>query len=316
MKTQILRVLALGRQRSPVRRSRRFRAIAAAAAVAMLGCWTGCSTTPPPKPPPAARVEAERLATQAARLQAEGNWKAAAVVWKRAGVQYALLNQAPELALTWHNEGTARRVLGDWETAKSLLERAATANAQGGRTSAWWRNQLALLQGEREHDSAAARTRVNRLEHSPGIPAEPRLAALWDHEVAALELLEGHAESALARAQRAQGAFRTLADTSGQAASLTLEAQILQRLGKPGEAEATARRALELYESLGDPQGIAVALATAGFAVAAQPGREDEARNFLARAESNFAALGREADKLAVARALAGLRSPSPAGQR
>lgn len=295
-----------------IQRARRLGALA----VVGFGLCSGCSTTPPPAALPPARVEAERLATQAARLQAEGNWKAAVVVWKRAGEQYALLNQTAELALAWHNEGTARRVLGDWEAARVLLERAATANAQGGRTQVWWRNQLALIQVEREHDPAAARTRVTDLEQTPGIPTEPRLAALWDHEVAALELLEGQAESALVRAQRVQTAYRQFADVPGLAASLTLEAQIFLRLGKFSDAEARAVQALERYESLADPGGIAVALATAGFAVAAQPGREDEARNFLTRAESNFAALRRDADRSAVARALAGLRSPAAEGRR
>lgn len=312
MNARLFRLRTLARPRPPVPWGGRVGAIA----TVVVGLCTGCSTTPPPVAPPPARVEADRLATQASRLQAEGNWKAAAVVWKRAGDRYALLNQTADLALAWHNEGTARRALGDWETARALLERAATANAQGGRTQVWWRNQLALIQGEREHDPAAARTRVNRLDQAPGTPTEPRLAALWDHEVAALELLEGHAESALVRVQRAQAVYHTLADQPGAAASLTLGAQILLRLGRPSEAESRAVQALGLFESLADPPGIAVALATAGFAAAAQPGREDEARNFLARAESNFAAMGRDAERSAVARALAGLRSPSPAAQR
>lgn len=271
--------------------------------------WAGCASSPPPPTKPAAVAEAERVATQAARFLAEGNWQGAAVWWKRAGEQYALLNLAPKSALAWHNEGLARRALGEWETARTLWERAAESNVRSGLTNAWWRNQLALLQGERERDAAAARVRAQPLVDRRATLTDVWLSALLDHELAALELVEDRASEALEKVQRAERVFGSLGDRTAQAASLILRAQVLRRLGRSEDSEAAWRSALAAYGQLGDPPGVAVALAGLGSLLATLEGRAAEAEGLLAQAEANLGGLRRDQDRLAVAAERAALRS-------
>jgi tetratricopeptide (TPR) repeat protein len=296
---------------------RAIRAGRAGAVLATVLASGGCSSKPPAPPAPAAVEEAARLAQQAGRYQADRNWTAAAEWWHRAGAQYQLLNQIPNAAVAWHNEGIARREVGDLKAAQELIARAAEANAALGQHEAWWRNQLALLQIENQVAPDRAAERLEMLQASPLETTDPRMRGLWAHEAARVWLRRGDTTAAFNLLAEARQQFHEAGDAGAFAAAGVTLARILRAQGRLAASEEIWRESLQIYEGLAMPRGIATALAGLGSCLAAQDEAEAraEARALLERAAQNLRALGLEDERAAVAEELASLdRAESKAG--
>lgn len=271
---------------------------------AVLTLLTACGSKPAPPPQPRAAAEAESLARQATRLQAEENWRGAADTWQRAVRQYRLLHREAETALAQHNEAQARRALGQSEPARTLLEAAADTNQALALTNAWWRNQIALLQVDLDLAPARAGTRLDALRSRLGeLRDQPGLTALFHHEEARLRLAQGRSADAQAALDRAAEMFRALRDEHGLAAIALTRARLLQEQN-PAQSEAAWRDALSRFESIAYPKGVALALAGLGAALAENPdpSHRRQARAILSQAIANLEALKLTADAEAASR--------------
>jgi tetratricopeptide (TPR) repeat protein len=275
-------------------------------AVAVL--FAGCAGRPQPSQPKAVE-QADRLARQAADVLAEENWTAAANAWERSARHYQLLNQLTNLAVAWHNEGVARRELGQLPEARRLLERAAKLNDELGETNAWWRNQIALLQLEQLNAPQNAVQRLNLIHGARLSPADPELAALLSHEEGRLALSQGRLENAAMALDRAEAGFATVNNRKGEAAVKVTRARLYRQQSDLGASEQAWRSALEQYEALAYPRGITIALAGLGSCLAAQGARVAEAVRLLERAAENFLSLGLQTEAAATAAELDAVRS-------
>ncbi len=268
------------------------------AAVGLLLGWggTGCASRPEPPPPPAAVSDANRLAKEAARLLTQENWAGAVAWWERAGRQYQLVNRPDQVALARHNEAVARRAMGESERARELWEESARLNRSSGQTNAWWRNQLALFQLEIESDPARAEARRAALEpRREELGAQPAVAPHWTHECARLLLVQGRVGESLGDARLAVAGFDAVGDGAGAASAWVTVARGHEAAGRFEEATAAWRTSLGLFEVLGHPRGIAVALAGLGARLVAD-GQATPGRELLERARDNFRALRLEAE--------------------
>lgn len=253
----------------------------------------GCASRPPEEPPPRALADADRLASQAAQLQAAQNWPGAAAWWQRAALQFQWLHQPIPLAVAWHNEAVCRRELGQWEDARSLLENAASLNQRTGQTNAWWRNQLALVQLESTLPDASPIPRLNRLLPRRSEP-DPPAQAILAHEAARSLLDQQEAHAALRELSEAESLFARLNDAQGLAAVRLTQARALLQQGDPVASEAAWRDALRRYQALGNLPGIALAMAGLGTTLADTENRLDEAEWLLSQAVENLRNLGIE----------------------
>ena len=260
----------------------------------LLAAWIathGCASKPPTPPPPAALADAERLAREGARLLAQENWPGAAAWWQRAGSQYQLLNRLDDVALARHNEGLARRALGETPVARGLFESAARLNRQSGQTNAWWRNQLALFQLEVAADPNRALALRKELESRPGLASlPPALSAHWTHETARLDAALGHPDHGVEAARTALRLFEAAGDRPGAGAACLTLARAESAAGHGAEAEAAWRKALTYFEQLGHPRGVAMALTGLGRELI-RKGETAAGRALLERARENFKAL-------------------------
>jgi tetratricopeptide (TPR) repeat protein len=263
------------------------------ASFAIVLCSAGCAGNRTP-PRPAALEEGGRLARQAAELQAEGRWNRAAIRWEDAGRQFQLLNQLEAVAIARHNEAVCRDQMGQSEAAHQLLEHAAILNQQLGETTAWWRNQVALLQIENASDPARASQRLEQLRARSAPAGDPLLEALLAQETARNHLFHGDTDEAWSRAQQALAIFERLGDPAGIAAVNATTARILAARGQFAEAEGIWRIALDQYEALADPKGVAVSLAGLAMSLVAQGGDLGNAKVLLRRALQNLRTLGLE----------------------
>lgn len=268
-----------------------------------------CSSPPPQAPSAPRSIEAtHRLASQAAQLQADGNWAGAATWWNRAATQFRLLNQETNLAVAWHNEGVCRRALGQFDTARSRLGNAAELNQALGHTNAWWRNQIVLLQIDNDtRDLAAADTRLAQLAEPARSLNDPRLQALFALETSRALAQVQRWEPALSALEPARSGFEQAGDREGTGALLSARADLLDRLGRFAEAERTWRETLALQQSLGNARGVAIALAGLGTCLANQGQALDEADRLLRRAIANLEALGLQREAAVASERLARL---------
>jgi tetratricopeptide (TPR) repeat protein len=261
--------------------------------------------------------QADRLARQAADVLAAENWTAAAQAWERSARRYQLLNQLTNLAVAWHNEGVARRELGELTEARRLLERAAMLNDELGETNAWWRNQISLLQLEQVSAPRNAVQRFNLIQGARLSPSDPELVALLAHEEARLALTQGRLQDAAAALDRAEAGFEAVNHRKGRAAVTVTRARLYRQQGDLGESEQAWRSALEQYEAMAYPRGITVGLAGLGSCLAAQGDRLGEAASLLERAIDNFRSLGLEREAAATEGELDAVRlkmnNPGPA---
>lgn len=284
-----------------------------AAAVVAVVAWNGvgCASKPPPPPPPKAWEEANRLAAQATRLQAAGDWTAALAWWDRAARQFRLLNDRTNLAMAWHNEAVAHRALGRPAEALRHLEWAARLNADLGQTQAWWRNQIVLLQVANDAASPEALRTLARWDGRPDGLEDGALGAVLLHERARAWMTAGRLDEALKEAERAMAAYERAGDRAGKAAAGVIYAKILRRLGKFTQSATAWSRVLGEFEALGDPRGVAVSLAGWGGSLGDEGKELGKALDLLGRAEANYEALGVVTEAREVAREAQALRERS-----
>ena len=270
--------------------------------IVAVGIGSGCAGSKPVAPTPKAKQEAERLANQAATLQANGNWNGALAWWDRAAQQYALLHDRTNLAVAYHNLGMVRRSLGRMEEASADLEKAAHLNEQTGKREAWWRNQIGRVQVANDAGSAGAPALLSRLDGEPDRPTTGRLAAVLGHERARARFSSGDGAGALAEAERAVSLYLQADDLAGTAATGVLCGRILRNLGRNEEAIVFWRESLSMFERLGDPRGITVSLAGWGGSLAATGRDKRLAHEILKHAEVSYRILGHLAEAEEVAR--------------
>lgn len=276
-----------------------FRGLAALLLVCFPFLFGGCSSKSSP-PRPRLAQQADQLALQAAQLQALGNWAGAAVSWERAGRTFQLLNQMTNLAVALHNEGVCRQALGQFDAARALLDHAGAINERIHQSDAWWRNQIALVQLDEIQSSVGAAERIANLQpRTNSIPfRSAEVLALWEHEVARVQLAQGELDQAHQSLDRAGAAFSEIGDLSGVAAVAVIRARVLQQQELLPEAEAKWREALSRYERLAEPRGIATALGGLGSCLLSQ-GNLVEGQTLLQRAAQNFHTLGMEEQRIA-----------------
>jgi hypothetical protein len=85
--------------------------------------------------------------------------------------RFSLLNDRAREAVALHNLAQAEREMDDTTNALKHLTQAASLNERAGRTNAWWRDQIALLQVEAE--SAQTQALKSRPQLPPLEEAKP-----------------------------------------------------------------------------------------------------------------------------------------------
>ena len=265
----------------------------------------GCSSTKPVAPAPVAVSQARLLAENAAKLTGAGNWTSAARVWQQTAEDYALLNDRANEAIAWHNLAQAQRELGQSASARTGLEQAAALNLDIGRTNEWWRNQIALLQIERQdQESAAVEKRLARLTPLAISLSTPELRGLFLNELGLWQMQQSERVPAEATFRQAEQAFLRANHAPGLAAVLANRAQLALAQGRPLEALALWQPALTRYESLADARGIAFCLAGLGRAQLAAGTALDQAESHLRRAAENYRRLKLKPERIATLKAL------------
>jgi tetratricopeptide (TPR) repeat protein len=265
----------------------------------------GCSSTKPVAPEPAAVSQARLQADNAAKLTGAGNWTSAARAWQQAAEGYALLNDRANEAIAWHNLAQAQRELGQPASARTWLEQAAALNLDIGRTNEWWRNQIALLQIERQNqESAAVEKRLARLTPLANSLSAPELRGLFLNELGLWQMRQNEMVHAEATLRQAEQAFLKANYAPGLAAVLANRAQWALAQGRPIEALALWRSALTRYESLADARGIALCLAGLGRSQLAAGTALEQAEFNLRRAAENYRRLNLKPERIATLKAL------------
>ena len=262
----------------------------------------GCSSTPPPAPVPAARLQAMRVAENAARLSQAENWTAAVLEWQTAADRFALLNDRANEAVAWHNLGQARRETGDHQAALVALERASAMNQALGLTNAWWRNQIALIQLEDAQgntNGADARLKILLVRQAPEGLQGYFLNELGRHRSDAGDF--SAAEPSLNQARRV---FEQGKDQPGLGAVAVNRAVLLSREKQYSAAVDEWHRARSVYEALADARGITATLLGEGQTLLATGQDLPQAEELLRHAARNYATLRRPRDQQ---RALEGL---------
>jgi tetratricopeptide (TPR) repeat protein len=266
---------------------------------------SGCSSTKPVAPAPVAVSQARLQADNAAKLTGAGNWTAAARAWQQTAEGYALLNDRANEAIAWHNLAQAQRELGQTAEARTRLEQAAALNLELGRTNEWWRNQIALLQIERQdQESAAAEKRLARLTPLANALSAPELRGLFLNELGLWQMRQHEMVPAEATFRQAEQAFLKANHAPGLAAVLANRAQLALAQARPLEALALWRSALTRYESLADARGIAFCLAGLGRAQLAAGTALDQAESNLRRAADNYRRLNLKPERIATLQVL------------
>ncbi len=289
-------------------------------------CWlpftAGCFSSKPPPEPPRPVATASRDAQQAMELTEKEQWPAAAAAWQRSLNQYRLLNDDAHAAIALHNLAQAERALGNSPAARGHLEQAAEINKRLGRQMEWWRNQIALLQVERQSPqtpSSASRWQV--LDPLGSALTDPALRGLFLNERGLWLQQQEKWTEALNDFVQAEQSFQTAGDARGAATAianrsdLSLSAPPDVVPDAPQQALAGWKEALRQFESLPDKHGIARALAGVGHAYLVLATATDHpkqrrlnfvmAEQFLRRASENYEILKEPALRAPVLRNLA-----------
>ncbi len=249
----------------------------------------GCSSAKPPKPIPAPVALAERSASQAAKLSAQGNWQAAAGQWQMAVDQYRLLNDRPHEAISLHNFGEAREQLGDLKAARSLLESAAAINSLLKLDGQWWRNQIALLQVEAKSDSTNdLAARFETLSQRAKQPGDRSTRALFLNERGLWHSRTSDFGPAASDFTEALQLFSADKNDAGSATVLANQALLLERQNKYREAAESWRMAQNKFETLANPTGIAISMLGRGRSLLAAKDGLALAEDLLRRATRNL----------------------------
>ena len=239
-------------------------------------------------------LQAERVAAEAARLSEHGNWAAATRAWKQASDHYSLLNDQGQEAVALHNLAHAERVLGWLLDADAHLRQAARINEHIGKTSEWWRNQIALLQLETESGQTNEfEARFTSLLQQTNRLADPAMRGLLLNELGLWQQSRGELAPAELSFAESQSIFRGLGDRAASATAVANIARLRETTGPPAEAARLWREALTEFEELGDPFGVACALAGLGRSLTMARAELPLAEDSLRRAARNFALLQR-----------------------
>lgn len=230
--------------------------------------WLGCSSTPP-APVPAARSQASFLADTAAKLSQSGNWPGAVSQWTRAAQQYSALNDLCGQALALHHLALAQKELWLFKEANSNLLMAASLNVDAGSNSAWWMNQIAMLQVQRSEQTllripAQANNALSRgvnllMSRTNQCPSQ-EIRALFYNEAALYNMGLQHWTEASTWLGCAHSEFTQLKSAEGVAAVKVNEALLHLALARHDQALNCWSNALTLYETLADMPGIARSL--------------------------------------------------------
>jgi len=253
---------------------------------------TACSSTKPPKPLPPAVESADRSASQAAKLSAQGNWEAAAKQWQSALDHYRLLNDRTNEAIALHNLAEARQQTGDFDAAHSLLESAASLNSTLKNDDQWWRNQITLLQVEAQ--SGRSNELASRLEKLGPLsrPLQNRtLKGLFLNELGLWHSKTSDFDRAANDFTEALQLFRADKNETGAGTVLANQALLLERQTKFGDAAQAWSLAQKTFETLANPMGIAVSMAGRGRSLLEAQQDLPQAEDFLRRAAQNFRVL-------------------------
>jgi tetratricopeptide (TPR) repeat protein len=279
-------------RRAPLKTA--FSSLALLAAVLLFGC----TSAKPPKPIAPAVESADRSASQAAKLSAQGNWQAAAGQWQSALDHYRLINDRSNEAIALHNLAEAKDQTGDHNTAHSLFESAAALNSKLGNDDQWWRNQIALLELEaRSQQTTELAARFEKLTPlSKQLPSRG-LKALFLNELGLWHSGQGKFDDAGKEFAEALQLFRVDKNESGTGTVLANQALLLERQNKYHDAAQAWAVAQKAFETLADPTGISVSMAGRGRSLLEAGEDLPAVEDFLRRAAQNFRVL--RADKQA-----------------
>jgi len=272
----------------------------------LLSGLLGCSSTKPPAPSPPALLRAERLASQAAKLTEQENWPAAAQAWQRASEDYALLNDRAREAVALHNLAQAEHHVGQTTEAHAHVSEAARLNQMIGQTNEWWRNQIVLLQLEADSSqSNTADRRFLALLPLAGSFPDANVRGLFLNELGLWRLRHGEWMEAEAAFNEAAAVFVRIGERNSAATATANLARLREKQNQPEAAVELWRKALDEFEKLGDPHGIADALFGLGRSLTAARKDLSLAEDCLRRATGNYRVLSRAQDQQQVLKALA-----------
>ena len=201
----------------------------------------------------------------------------------------ALLNEIPDDdhdAESLRSLASVEDSLGEWKTARSLLERArkSLADDRAGEAATW--HNLATIDLN-EGDYPAAREKFARsLEINQAIGDRAGEAATW-HQLASIDLKEGDYPAAREKFARSLAIRQAIGDRAGEAATWHQLATIDLNEGAYPAAREKFARSLEIKQAIGDRAGEAATwhhLATIDLNEGAYPAaREKFARSLEIR---------------------------------
>jgi len=254
----------------------------------------GCRSTPQPTPAPTAVTLVVRSEDQAAKLSHQQNWPAAARAWQLAADRASLLNDSAGEAVALHNLGQAERALGQNSAARQHLEQAAAQNEKLGHTAEWWRNQIALLQVEADAEAGSTerlKARFNKLTPLSSQLRDHALLGLFLNELGLWQKKQGELSVSDQTFAKAEEDFKAAKDSFGVATVLVNRAQLFGEQKNYPAAISSWKTALQNFQALANPPGIARALAGQGQALLAAHEDLAGAEDLLRRALHNYRTL-------------------------
>jgi tetratricopeptide (TPR) repeat protein len=268
-------------------------------AVPVLACAVslcGCRSAKPKPEPPLAVTRAERSMSQAQELSLQQNWSAAAAEWKKAADEASLLNDRTNEAVALHNLANAQRHLNQYDTAISNATGATELNAKLDRTDEWWRNQILLLQLEALSTNSSLAARFDQLLPRLAQVNDPAIrGAVWN-ELGLSQHRAGELNKALESLSRAQAQYQAAKDAAGVATAIANRAKVLESQREFEQAIPAWADALQRFQRLADPVGIAHSLLGHGRTLLAAKRDLPLAEEHLRRAARNFRSLKLDAE--------------------
>ena len=256
------------------------------------GLFAACRSAKPPPPKPVHVDEAQRAASQAAKLTEEENWGGAVRQWGLAADLYFLLNDRTNAAIALHNQGQAYRAGGDFQSAEKVLLDAAKINQELGLAEPSFRNYLALAQiAAYTGDSKAVTERLEALSQRVGDIDDAALKGTFHTEVGLWRLEQRRFAEAVEAFDRAATYFADAKDKFGSATIVAHRAKVYERQGNYPAAMDSWQAALGDFETLAHPQGIAHALTGLGRTLLLANQDLPQAESLLRRAVRNFSTL-------------------------
>jgi len=279
-----------------------------AAIMAGLFGFLGCSSAPPPAPVPMARQQAQFSAETAQKLSQNRNWAAAEKEWQHAASLWSLLYDSTNQAIALHNLAQTHRALEQPESARALLEKAAALNLECKQTNAWWRNQLAIAQIEREQPwTESYLQRLSTLSKLPK-PDAPRVLGLYFNEQALANYQQTNYTASHTFYNQAEALFLKEQYHEGLAAVWANRAQLLHAETNHALAQNAWRQALNISQTMGDASGVSRALVGLAQAYIAGNTHLAESEKLLQVSGQNYGYLRQFRDQIYVLKLLCQLK--------